>query len=129
MRLKERISPLVMIGLAVLVASIALPLPKNGSILGIPSICAFHNVTGIPCPGCGLTRSFVCCGHGDFNQALVWHPLGPMFFAVLVAFLMASLLGWQFPRRWQVPVGVFSFGTLTLFWFLRLGGVFPLPGG
>ena len=69
-------------------ASVLLPLPRgaNGQIGHLPSICLFYHLTGLPCPGCGLTRSFVCLGHGHFWESLHWHPLGP------VIFLLAALL-------------------------------------
>lgn len=129
MLLRERLSPPVVLGAAVLMAAALLPLPKNGSILGLPSLCPFNNVTGIPCPGCGLTRSFVSLGHGDVSQAFVWHPLGPLLFGAALIYVVGSLWGRRFPHQWQRPLGVLTVGSLLTFWFLRLGGVFPLPGG
>lgn len=66
----------------VFAASVLLPLPRGagGQIGHLPSVCLFYHWTGLPCPGCGLTRSFVCLGHGDFLGALHWHPLGPALF-------------------------------------------------
>ena len=70
---------------AVFVASILLPLPSAlGRIGSLPSICLFYHFTGLPCPGCGLTRSFVCLGHGHVFEALHWHPLGPAIYVVLL---------------------------------------------
>lgn len=129
MRLSQRISPPVILAAAVLIASAALPLPKNGAILGLPSLCPFHNTTGLPCPGCGLTRSFVCCGHADLAQALVWHPLGPLLFGATLVYVLGSLTGWKWSTKWQLPVAGLTLSALTIFWALRLGGVFPLPGG
>jgi hypothetical protein len=31
----------------------------------------FRNVTGVECPGCGLSRAFVCIAHGELVRA--WH--------------------------------------------------------
>lgn len=42
----------------------------------LPGLCAFHELTGIPCPGCGLTRSWVSFLHGDLTASLAHHPLG-----------------------------------------------------
>ena len=62
---------------ATLLASAALPLPgPDGRIARLPSVCPFHALTGLPCPGCGLTRAFVCLGHGRWAEALHWHPAG-----------------------------------------------------
>jgi hypothetical protein len=66
----------------VFAASVLLPLPRgrSGQIGRLPSICLFYHLTGLPCPGCGLTRSFVSLGHGHLLEALHWHPLGPAIF-------------------------------------------------
>ncbi|HEY7348611.1 MAG TPA: DUF2752 domain-containing protein [Ktedonobacterales bacterium] len=33
------------------------------------SLCLFKNLTGRPCPGCGMTRAISSAAHGDFKQA------------------------------------------------------------
>ncbi len=67
---------------AIFAGSVLLPLPRGGGgqIGRFPSICLFYHLTGLPCPGCGLTRSFVCLGHEQFLESLHWHPLGPAIF-------------------------------------------------
>lgn len=42
----------------------------------LPVACAFRRVTGTPCPGCGLTRSWVALGRGAVAESLVFHRLG-----------------------------------------------------
>jgi hypothetical protein len=37
--------------------------------------CAFHDVTGLPCVTCGMTRSAIQFFHGNFLPALRWNPL------------------------------------------------------
>lgn len=70
---------------AVLLASALLPLPAHsGRILGLPSVCPFYVLTGLPCPGCGLTRAFVCLGHGHWAESLHWHPIGWLVYSVFV---------------------------------------------
>jgi hypothetical protein len=43
----------------------------------LPVLCAFRRTTGLPCPGCGLTRSWSLAAHGDLSGALARHPFGP----------------------------------------------------
>ena len=50
-------------------------------------LCPFRALTGLPCPGCGMTRAFCAIGHGDFAGALGFNPLAPLVFA-------AALLVW-----------------------------------
>src|SRR5262249_17002125 len=38
------------------------------------TVCWFKNSTGLPCPGCGLTRSFSCALRGMFLESWHYHP-------------------------------------------------------
>ena len=44
-----------------------------------PVLCPFRRVTGVWCPGCGMTRAFGWLAHGDVHQSLRYHPLAPLF--------------------------------------------------
>ena len=46
--------------------------------------CPLRQVTGIPCPTCGMTRSFIAIAQGDLSQACSYHLFGPVLFSVLV---------------------------------------------
>jgi len=49
--------------------------------LGLPwPVCAFHELTGLPCVTCGMTRCGIQFFHGHFFAALKWNPL---VFAIL----------------------------------------------
>lgn len=48
--------------------------------------CSFRRLTGIPCPGCGLTRVATRLAHLDFYGAWIVNPLG-----FLVALTFAGL--------------------------------------
>ena len=45
----------------------------------LPSVCAFYNYTGYPCPTCGMTRSVISLMHFSFSRAVWFNPLGPVF--------------------------------------------------
>ena len=49
-----------------------------------PVLCPFRCLTGLPCPGCGLTRSFCAMAQGDFTQAFAFHLFGPILMLALV---------------------------------------------
>jgi len=83
--MKKAAAPAFAAGAAVLAASALLPLPAaNGRIAGIPDFCLFYRITGLPCPSCGLTRAFVCIGHGELQQSLHWHPIGWVVYGAVV---------------------------------------------
>lgn len=50
--------------------------------LTLPATCWFYRFTGLPCAGCGLTRSVVLLVHGRFGSALAMHPFGPIVVAM-----------------------------------------------
>jgi len=44
--------------------------------LGLPwPHCVFHDLTGLPCVTCGMTRCGIQFFHGHFVAALKWNPL------------------------------------------------------
>ncbi|MFC1574699.1 DUF2752 domain-containing protein [Gemmatimonadota bacterium] len=53
--------------------------------------CFFFEVVGIPCPLCGMTRSFLSLLAMDLGGAFAYHPAGPILF-FLVAYTMAALV-------------------------------------
>jgi hypothetical protein len=55
---------------------------------GNDSWCFVKNVYGVPCPGCGLTRSFLSLFQGEWRLALFYHPL---FFLVIPVGVVAVL--------------------------------------
>jgi hypothetical protein len=57
-------------------------LPPDG--IGV-TICWFQSLYGLPCPGCGLTRSLTCISHLQFSKAWNYHPFGPLIYALFVA--------------------------------------------
>lgn len=42
-------------------------------ILGLS--CPFKLMTGLSCPGCGLTRAYIVFLHGNLKKAIYYHPL------------------------------------------------------
>ncbi len=55
-----------------------------GAGITVPATCRFRQCTGLPCPGCGLTRAFVSLAHGRVRAAWSFHPSGILFFALVV---------------------------------------------
>jgi hypothetical protein len=47
------------------------------------SICIVRTVTGVPCPGCGTTRSVIHVLHGEVLDAVKSNPLGLLAVAAL----------------------------------------------
>ncbi|MDE9366874.1 DUF2752 domain-containing protein [Luteipulveratus sp. YIM 133132] len=82
-------------GLVVAVTAAAV-LPPS-AVSGGPTICPFRLLTGLPCPACGLTRSWAHAAHGDLSGAFALHPLGPVTLAAAVVAVLLVLLRRRLP--------------------------------
>ncbi|MFZ1083227.1 MAG: DUF2752 domain-containing protein [Candidatus Kryptoniota bacterium] len=50
----------------------------------LPTFCLFKEVTGIPCPSCGTTRSLIALISGNIKESLLINPFGPMMALALI---------------------------------------------
>jgi hypothetical protein len=57
-----------------------------------PVICPFRRLTGLPCPGCGLTRSWVYLAHGWWRESLAAHPFGIVAVVAAAALVVAVVV-------------------------------------
>jgi hypothetical protein len=99
----------------IIAASILLP-----SAQGWPKLCLFNSLTGYPCPFCGLSRSFMAIGHGDFKTAWRYNLLGvPLY--VLFATLAIRLTAQPEIKIWLSNKNMVTMAMSTLFaWALKL---------
>lgn len=82
---------------------------------GVP-LCPFNALTGLPCPGCGMTRAFLALGRLDFAGAYASNPLSFPLAALMVLFVAGKV-----PRVFHSAkvVHLALFGVLA-FWAARL---------
>lgn len=98
----------------------------------LPELCTFRRLTGMGCPGCGMTRCFIALAHGDLRSAWTYNPAGLLFFAIIAFQLpFRSLQLWRI-RNGQPELQTGWLGhsvlvllatTMILQWILRLSGV------
>lgn len=93
-----------------------------------PVICPFRALTGLPCPGCGLTRSWVYAANGWWRESFASNPFGLVvvaFVVVLAVVVVRRRLGREDPpdldRLLKHPVALgigavwIAFGLVRLF--------------
>ena len=71
-----------------------------GALLGIVLLgigCPIRSLTGIPCPGCGLTRAWKAALELDLITAFHYHP---MFWSVPVLMAYCLFDGRLIPQKW-----------------------------
>jgi hypothetical protein len=115
---------------ALLLAALVPPPVQGGaSLLGLPTICGFRALVGVPCPACGMTRALVCCCHLRFGEAFGQNPVGPLLFGVLVFASVMRWAGWEqrLPPRTYEKAAAVLIGLLLLLWPARLAGWLPVP--
>ncbi len=103
--------------------------------------CVFAEITGLPCPGCGLTRATVALVHGDWRTSWAYHPFAGFFLFVGILVAAGGLLQpfrvealaakvEVFERRTKLPaiilVALVCFGLLRMlgFWYQPAVGDF-----
>lgn len=52
--------------------------------------CVFHLLTGLHCPGCGMTRALHAILHGEWRQAVAYN----LFFLLILPILVAYGMRW-----------------------------------
>jgi hypothetical protein len=94
----------------------------NPTTTGFFPVCPLFKLTGILCPGCGLTRGFHALFHGDVLTALHFNALLPIF-AFLIGFMFVSLVLIVIRGRglsWRIfpPVSLYGFLFLAAAFFV-----------
>lgn len=100
----ENYAGLIAIMLIFLISLVAPPFEQ-----GRFTICLFKNITGMPCPSCGMTRAFLFLGHGQIAKATALNPLAlPVAVLLLLQGIrLFSRLAWQRDYRLQLSPFLF----------------------
>lgn len=100
------------------------------SLAGLPAwSCPILAATGVPCPGCGLTRATMELLNGDFASSFHTHAFAPIFLLALLLMVVTFVLPekqrtniiakiTRFETRSGITAWVLCF--LMLYWAARL---------
>lgn len=78
---------LLLVPAAVIAAAAALPVGWSAPL----PLCLVKGVTGLDCPGCGMTRAFLLIGHGRLGDAFAMHPASLAAFVIVAGMAVAGI--------------------------------------
>ena len=83
------------------------------------SLCPFHAITGLACPGCGMTRAMIRLGQLKLGAAIGYN----LFSLPLLILMIFYVWPGKFPSFMQHPVfSIFMLLLVIIVWLMRLSG-------
>ena len=79
---------LLLVPAVVIAAAVALPVNWSAPL----PLCLVKGITGLDCPGCGMTRAFLLIGHGRIGDAFAMHPAGVAAFAIVAGMAVVGIV-------------------------------------
>jgi hypothetical protein len=80
-------------------------------------LCPFHLITGMDCPGCGMTRALLTLGQLNVKQAIALNPFSLPLFSVMLLYLWLGYI----PRFLQQKVFLrLSIPAVVTLWICHL---------
>ena len=107
---------------------VALQVGLSAMGLGLTG-CAMLYSTGLPCPGCGMTRSAVAAARLDLDAVVYYNAFGPVALVAGVVFLIGLVLPTRARDRWADLVCTVERATgltllllvaMSVYWAVRL---------
>jgi Protein of unknown function (DUF2752) len=105
----------------------------NGYRIGF-LLCPVRHWTGVICPSCGMTRSFMAIARGDWHSAIDYHLFGPFLFVGFGLALVQTIWELLINRRSHVfyiqwlkrrDFQLVMFISFISYYLLRLTQVIP----
>ncbi len=117
---KDRALLVSLIVLALAVAGYAL---RETAGAGWMPGCYFRKITGLECPGCGMTRGTYALLHGRFLDAFLFNPVGMILLPIALIGLGLEAIAWVMnrppvfklnPGRWGATI----LATILIVWWI-----------
>ena len=116
----------------VILLSLVLKSPADDQVtvtgISLPAVCTSKRLLGIDCPGCGLTRSFICISHGNWQRAWYLNPASFFVYAfvlVQIPYRITQFIRLRMGRepisdRWNIWCLAIVGAILLAQWLVRL---------
>lgn len=82
--------------------------------------CPFVKLTGISCPGCGLSRACLAVFRLDFAEAFRWYPLFFVVIPLLFLYIHEKVFFKNIPVKWKNWVLYIVCAAILLVYIVRL---------
>ena len=89
------------------------------SMVSGKGVCYVRNRTGMPCPGCGMTRSFWYILQGELAKACQMHPFAYGWIGMAVIFFVDRYVIQKKEVLWRVALVMLCAG-MVVFYVYRL---------
>ena len=94
------------------------------ALTGFAVPCVFHSITGLYCPGCGISRMFVCIFELDFisamHQNLALFFLSPILLIMFITSVVTYIKTGNMPHnKWFNTTTIVLICCFVLFGVLR----------
>jgi hypothetical protein len=97
--------------------------PDAGGLI----LCPYRALTGLACPGCGMTRATHFLLRGDLASAWAYNPLLFLAVPLVLAFALAPrALSAPCALRWRTRIGWVGLACALVFWIWRNTALYPL---
>lgn len=92
-------------------------------------LCPFRALTGLLCPGCGMTRAFCALGHGELMRAIRFNALSPfLYLSFIIIWIGAAATVFKFERvkkavmrlRPNMTASMLMLAVVLMWWVVRL---------
>lgn len=91
-------------------------------------ICLIFNIFKIPCPGCGISRSFISLLKGDFLGSLQYNMMLPIILVLYLTIIVWNIVDYKskkdsfikFTNKFKIPI-IILFSILAIIqWVINL---------
>ncbi len=95
---------------------------------GIAIPCMFHLITGLYCPGCGVSRMCLSILQGDFQRAFFYNPMLFLMLPLLVFYFIRQAVNYIRGVKWQMSKWESVVWKVLVVVLIIFGVVRNLPG-
>lgn len=101
----------VQLGVTVSLGFAALAAARFFPFGALPPLCLLRRLAGVPCPMCGMTRSWIHLAHGRLLDGVAQQPAGAVLFVLTAAYVL-----WGATRLAGAPWDLPTLGERAYLW-------------